>query len=106
MQYGTANVDLPEAGRRVPSLRTRGHGRVLSPDQGDDAGRRVRAGVCDPWWYYCVPGGWVPVENIIGERSSTDFGMDFGGGVRFGKIYAEIRYHYIWGPTIEAQNDR
>ena len=30
--------------------------------------------------------------------------MDFGGGVRFGKIYAEIRYHYIWGPTIEAQN--
>ena len=45
----------------------------------------------------------MPVENIIGERSSTDFGMDFGGGVRFGKIYAEIRYHYIWGPTIEAQ---
>ena len=29
--------------------------------------------------------------------------MDFGGGVRFGKIYAEIRYHYIWGPTIEAE---
>jgi hypothetical protein len=28
--------------------------------------------------------------------------MDFGGGVRFGKIYAELRYHYIWGPTIEA----
>ena len=45
----------------------------------------------------------MPVENIIGSRSSTDFGMDFGGGVRFGKIYAEIRYHYIWGPTIEAQ---
>ena len=24
------------------------------------------------------------VENIVGERSSTDFGMVFGGGVRFG----------------------
>ena len=59
-------------------------------------------GYCDPWWYVCYPGGWVPVENIVGERSSTDFGMDFGGGVRFGAIYAELRYHYIWGPTIEA----
>jgi hypothetical protein len=29
--------------------------------------------------------------------------MDFGGGVRFGPIYAELRYHYIWGPTIEGQ---
>jgi hypothetical protein len=59
-------------------------------------------GYCDPWWYVCYPGGWVPVENIVGERSSTDFGMAFGGGVRFGAIYAELRYHYIWGPTIEG----
>jgi hypothetical protein len=43
------------------------------------------------------------VDNIVGERSSTDFGMDFGGGVTFGPVYAEVRYHYIWGPKIEAQ---
>ena len=43
----------------------------------------------------------MPVDNIIGERSSTDFGMDFGGGVKFGFIYAELRYHYIWGPTVQ-----
>jgi hypothetical protein len=60
-------------------------------------------GYCDPWWYVCYPGGFVPVENIVGERSSTDFGMDFGGGVRFGPVFAELRYHYIWGPTIEGQ---
>ncbi len=60
-------------------------------------------GYCDPYWYYCSPGGFVPVENIIGERSSTDFGMDFGGGVNFGVFYAELRYHYIWGPQIEPQ---
>jgi hypothetical protein len=42
----------------------------------------------------------VPVENIVGERSSTDFGMAFGGGVEFGAFYAEARYHYIWGPEI------
>jgi hypothetical protein len=59
-------------------------------------------GYCDPWWYICYPGGFVPVDNVVGERSSTDFGMSFGGGVRFGPVYAELRYHYIWGPTIEG----
>ena len=59
-------------------------------------------GYCDPWWYVCYPGGFVPVEDVVGKRSSTDFGMDFGGGVKFGAIYAEIRYHYIWGPTVEV----
>ena len=39
----------------------------------------------------------------MGERSSTDFGMVFGGGARFGAFFAELRYNYIWGPTIGAQ---
>ena len=43
----------------------------------------------------------MPVENIVGERSSTDFGMDFGGGLNFGAFYGEVRYHYIWGPEVE-----
>ena len=60
-------------------------------------------GYCDPFWYVCYPGGFVPVDNIVGERSSTDFGMDFGGGVKFGAFYADARYHYIWGPEIEEQ---
>jgi opacity protein-like surface antigen len=38
-------------------------------------------GYCSPWWYYCVPGGYVPVDNIVGSRSETDFGLDFGAGV-------------------------
>lgn len=62
-------------------------------------------GYCDPWWYVCYPGGWVPVENIVGERSSTDFGVDFGGGVNVAltdtaSIYVEGRYHYMWGPKV------
>ena len=35
------------------------------------------------------------MDKIVGDRSSTDFGMVFGGGVTFRAIYAEIRYHYI-----------
>jgi hypothetical protein len=26
--------------------------------------------------------------------------MVFGGGVNFGPAFAELRYHYIWGPTV------
>jgi len=65
------------------------------------------ATVCDPYWYVCYPAA-VPVEQIVGKRSSTDFGMNFGGGVNFkmtdhSAIYLEVRYHYIWGPSIDPQ---
>jgi len=58
--------------------------------------------VCDPYWYACYPAA-VSVDTILGDRSSNDFGMDFGGGVTFGheaKFYVESRYHYVWGPKI------
>ena len=58
--------------------------------------------ICDPYWLVCYPAA-VSVDNILGSRSSNDFGINFGGGVTFGheaKFYAEIRYSYVWGPTI------
>jgi hypothetical protein len=58
--------------------------------------------VCDPYWYICYP-GYVAIDQIIGERSSNDFGINFGGGATFGhaaKIYVEGRYTYVWGPTV------
>jgi opacity protein-like surface antigen len=60
------------------------------------------ASVCNPYWYVCYP-TLVPVDVIIGDRSSNDFGMNFGGGVTFGsnaKFYVEMRYHYVWGPKV------
>ena len=57
---------------------------------------------CDPYWYVCYPAA-VSVDNIIGDRSSNDFGINFGGGVTFGreaKFYIEARYHYVWGKAI------
>jgi opacity protein-like surface antigen len=64
--------------------------------------------ICDPWWYVCYP-TLVPVDQVVGERSANDFGMNFGGGVNFkmtdsASIYLEVRYHYIWGPSIDASN--
>ena len=61
---------------------------------------------CDPYWYVCYPAA-VPIDNILVDRSSNDFGINFGGGVTFGgegvNFYAEIRYHYVWGPEVQAQ---
>ncbi|HJZ71199.1 MAG TPA: hypothetical protein VKE51_05630, partial [Vicinamibacterales bacterium] len=60
--------------------------------------------ICDPYWYVCYPAA-VSVDNILGDRSSTDFGINVGGGITFGhevKFYVEARYHYVWGPAINV----
>jgi hypothetical protein len=33
--------------------------------------------ICDPYWYVCYPAA-VSVDNILGSRGSTDFGINFG----------------------------
>ena len=103
MQYGTVSLiaQAPEGNVRPYGLV--GMGVYYRPIKVTTPGAGYVPGYCDPWWYVCYPGGWVEVTNILGERSSTDFGMTFGGGVNFNKIYAEIRYHYIWGPEVEIK---
>lgn len=59
--------------------------------------------VCDPWLLICYPVA-VPVDQIIGERTSTAFGINFGGGVSFrvgqtARFYAELRYIHTYGPS-------
>lgn len=101
MQYGTGAVIIQQPTGNVRPYGLVGMGVYYRPVKVTTPGVGFVPGYCDPWWYYCVPGGFVPVENIIGERSSTDFGMAFGGGVNMKMIYAELRYHYIWGPTVQ-----
>ena len=100
MQYGTVNLVVQKPDGAVRPYGLVGMGVYYRPIKVTTPGVGYVPGYCDPWWYVCYPGGFVPVENIVGERSSTDFGMDFGGGVNFGVFYAELRYHYIWGPTV------
>ncbi|MBZ4420203.1 outer membrane beta-barrel protein [Myxococcus sp. RHSTA-1-4] len=57
---------------------------------------------CDPWLYYCTTSV-VPVSEVLGSRSSTDFGLNAGAGITFSlygdlRFYLEGRYHYIFGP--------
>lgn len=102
MQYGTFSVVAQKPEGSVRPYGLVGLGVYYRPVEVTTPGVGFVPGYCDPWWYVCYPGGFVPVENVVGERSSTDFGMDFGGGVNFGKFFAELRYHYIWGPEIES----
>ena len=103
MQYGTANLVFKKPEGTVRPYGLVGMGVYYRPVKVTTPGVGYVPGYCDPWWYVCYPGGFVPVENIIGKRSSTDFGMDFGGGVNFNMFFAEIRYHYIWGPEVQEQ---
>ena len=103
MQYGTGSVIVQKPEGNVRPYGLVGMGVYYRPIEVTTPGVGYVPGYCDPWWYVCYPGGFVPVENIVGSRSSTDFGMAFGGGVKFGPVYGELRYHYIWGPTIEGQ---
>lgn len=102
MQYGTANLVIQRPEGSVRPYGLVGMGIYYRPVEVTTPGVGYVPGYCDPWWYVCFPGGFVPVENIVGERSSTDFGMDFGGGANFGVAFAELRYHYIWGPEVDV----
>ena len=101
MQYFTGSliIQRPQGGVRPYGLI--GMGVYYRPVKITTPAVGYAPGYCDPWFYVCYTGGWVPVDKIVGDRSSTDFGMGFGGGVRFGPIFGELRYHYIWGPTVK-----
>jgi hypothetical protein len=104
MQYGTGSVIVQKPEGSVKPYGLIGMGVYYRPVEVSTPGVGYVPGWCDPWWYVCYPGGFVPVENVVGDRSSTDFGMAFGGGVKFGIVYAELRYHYIWGPEVTSQS--
>jgi opacity protein-like surface antigen len=59
--------------------------------------------VCDPWLFICYPTP-VAVDAIVGERTSTDFGFNVGGGVNVhiagpASFYAEVKYIHTYGPS-------
>jgi opacity protein-like surface antigen len=62
---------------------------------------------CDPWLYICYSDT-VAVEEVLGTRSRTDFGLNAGLGVSLRlfdgpmSVYAEARYHYIFSGDIDT----
>jgi len=65
--------------------------------------------ICYPEWFICSPTG-VAVSDIVGTRTSSDFGIDLGGGIDFklgrdaAVLFVEARWHYVWGPKFTASD--
>jgi len=57
--------------------------------------------ICDPWFWWCVPGGVGPGNVVRASTSSTEFGWNAGIGWAFevgdsgSQIYIESRYHSV-----------
>jgi hypothetical protein len=55
--------------------------------------------ICDPWFWWCYPGGVGPGTFIVGKRSSDEFGWNVGLGYSFpntgGRGYVELRYERV-----------
>lgn len=62
---------------------------------------------CDPWLLVCFAGP-VQVEQVIGSRDATDWGLQGGLGISFRasdstRLFVEARYHYIFGDEFEGR---
>jgi len=100
IQFGTVSVRFqgPPAKARLYALAGAGLYRrtvaMATTGSGDIT-------VCDPWWFVCTAGP-VSVGSVNRTRSSNDFGINVGAGIIAGRFFAEIRYHFIWGPSFDT----
>jgi len=57
--------------------------------------------ICDPYWWWCYPGGVGPGSIPIASDSNTDFGWNVGIGIDFevgstgSQVYVEGKYHSV-----------
>ena len=107
MQYGDFNLVFkpPTSGKAKPYI-IAGVGVYYRPVKVTTPSVGYIPPYCNPWYYFCWPGGFVEVDQILASGSSTGFGIDFGAGVNImmtetASVYIEARYHYIWGPEIK-----
>ena len=68
----------------------------------EDVGLVYYPPVCDPWYWWCYPGGVGPGTFIVGKRSTDEFGWNLGAGYSFdvtnGQVFIEAKYTQIqWG---------
>ena len=54
--------------------------------------------ICDPWYWWCIPGGVGPGTVIVGSKDTTEFAWNAGIGVDFelgggSTLYLEAKYH-------------
>ena len=100
MQFGTANFVFRAPPQRMRIYITGGvglyHRSVTLTATGTGP-----ISICNPWWFVCYPNP-VLSAQASGTRSHTDLGVNVGAGFTIGHVFAEIRYHYVWGPAFDT----
>ena len=97
MQFGTANFFFRSPPDKIRIFVTGGGG-LYHRTVGLSTSASGPITICNPWWFVCYPTP-VAAAQVNGTRSSTDFGMNAGAGIGAGRFFAEMRYHFVWGPT-------
>jgi opacity protein-like surface antigen len=100
MQFGTANIVFRAPAQKVRIYVTGGIG-VYHRSVSLTASTPGPISVCNPWWFVCFPGA-VGADRVTGTRSTTNLGVNVGAGLAISHFFAEMRYHYAWGPTFST----
>ncbi|HTO90152.1 MAG TPA: outer membrane beta-barrel protein [Candidatus Sulfotelmatobacter sp.] len=63
--------------------------------------------IWDPWWGW-IDGGWGPGQAVVGQRASSGFGFNVGGGIDFeiengASLFLEARYHMAFMDAVNMQ---
>ena len=64
--------------------------------------------VCDPWFWWCVPGGYGPGTVVRAKESTTEFGWNVGLGVTHrlsggSELFFEAKYQVIETDRISTE---
>ena len=97
MQFGTANIVFRAPAEKVRIYVTGGVG-AYHRSVSLNVATSGPISICNPWWFVCFPGP-VIAGQVSATRSTTDLGVNVGAGLATGRFFAEMRYHYVWGPT-------
>ena len=100
IQFGTVNIKFQGAPGRA-RLHLLAGGGIYHRSVGLRASGSGNISVCDPWWFLCPPGP-IPVSTFNGTRTATNPGLNVGVGLTAGRFFAEIRYHFMWGPKFQT----
>jgi hypothetical protein len=100
MQFGTVNVVFRAPVQKVRIYVTGGVG-VYHRSVSLTVATPGPISICNPWWFVCFPGP-VTADRVSATRSVTNFGVNVGTGLAIGRFFAEMRYHYVWGPTFST----
>jgi opacity protein-like surface antigen len=90
----------PDTGGKVGFYLTGGVGAYWINNRLTSRGLAYYPPICDPWFWWCRPGGVGPANFVEAEDSSTNFGYNAGIGLNVemasgSQLYFEVKYHSV-----------